>query len=109
MSREVHYGDAFLLTVTEGNLNGEMDNNDLGMLTALKHETNFIKSVAGDVEEYGGAELVYVCIPVARVWAIDDNNEDDRDRCEPYPIAIEHADTQIERMARAAAAMGSGK
>jgi hypothetical protein len=101
----VHYSEPFILVMYEGNLNGEMDENDLSMVVPRTDEATAIASMCESVRDHGGAEQLYMCIPIGRVWAADFNQDDDSEG--PYEdIRVDIAETQLERMARAAAAMG---
>jgi hypothetical protein len=101
------YGDPFYVAVTEGNLSGEITSCDV-MKAELDHESAVIAGMVDDCREHGGAEQLYICIPIGRVWAADYSNDGDSEG--PYEdVRTDVAETQIERMARAAIALGGTK
>lgn len=103
---EVRYGDAFVMSVTEGNLEGTVETEDLGLVHQVSHERELVRHVQNEVQEYGGAQQLYICIPIARVWTDDLGDEDDSTHAPNRVVSTERAETDLERMARAAIAMG---
>lgn len=102
----VNYGDPFLLQVDDGNLSGRMTSEDYGCFEAIDQEVNFIRQVREEVQEFGCSSHIYVCIPIARVWTDDPGDPNDSTNAPNRVVVIEHASTDLERMARAAIAMG---
>lgn len=104
MSSDVIFGDPFLFSVGDTNLDGKMDDfavdGHLGVFP-VADEAMLRTAVNEDVSTHGGSCRVFVCIPIAHVWA----NENDADG-EERKVNVEWADNELEKMARAAIAMG---
>lgn len=106
IGRGVNYGDPFLLQVSEGNLNGRMGNEDYGLFETTDQEENFFLHACDECQDYGMASTIYVCIPIGRVWTDDPGDPNDSTKAPNRVVHIDRAKTELERMARAAIAMG---
>jgi hypothetical protein len=100
------YGNPFLLHVVEGNLNGAIETSDFEGPYKIGHERTFVAAAKDQVQEYGGGITLYACIPIGRVWTDDPGADDDSTNAPDRVVTVDMADTVIERMARAADAMG---
>jgi hypothetical protein len=102
----VMYGDSFLLSVIEGNLDNQMTESDLSMIGTVADEVVFRKAMLESVQEHGGGDRLYLCIPIGRAWTDDDGADDDATNAPNRVVSSEWAETQIEKMVAAANAMG---
>lgn len=99
------YRDPFYVAVVESNLDGEITSCDV-MASEMDHEDALIAGIRDDVEEYGTANHLYICIPIGRVWARDYDPANWDESKHDYDVVVDVADTDLERMARAAIALG---
>lgn len=99
------YGDPFLAMVTEGNLDGRMSPEDVGLIRRVDLEADAVSYAKAEVADYGGAQQIYLCIPIGRIWT-DDPARDETAEWSSYHVQAELTETVFERMAAAALAMG---
>jgi hypothetical protein len=99
------YGDPFYVAVVEGNLDGKITSCDV-MTSEMDYEDALIAGIRDDVQEFGAANHLYICVPIGRIWARDYDPANWDESKHDYDVVVDVAKTEIERMARAAIAMG---
>lgn len=103
---DVKYGDPFLVSVTEGHLDGVLRHADLMEVGSPAHEEEFLDGMRSDAEVNGATNHLYICIPIGRVAAKMPARAVDDGEDYTYDTEEEVAGGEIERMMRAAIAMG---
>jgi hypothetical protein len=108
MSGGPFYGDPMLISVWESNLNRAFETADIDNFSSVEFEPTVVAGMRAEVQTYGGAQLLYLCIPIGRVHTDDPGHDDDATNA-PHRVVTADVDDQFVRMANAAAAMGVTK